>query len=302
MARALLFLIFNRPDLTARVFARIKENRPEKLYVAADGPRATKEGETVQCELSRAATEKIDWPCEVQRLYRTENLGCKAAVSSAITWFFEHEPAGIILEDDCLPDPSFFRFADELLIRYADNERVMAISGDNFQQGQRRGDGSYFFSKYPHIWGWASWRRAWTNYDVTMGKWDQRRNLIADYIGDRHTTNYFSRIFDKVVSGHINTWDYQFVFCSLLNRGLTISPQGNLVSNIGFDERGSHLLSPDDPAANMPVVPMNFPLVHPDVVEADYSADWHTTRNVFGVGPQIIGRAIRKLRGLLKFQ
>ena len=162
----ILFLIFNRPQLTARVFAAIREAQPSQLYVAADGPRSNRPGEADLCEQARRVINGVDWPCEVKTLYRQENLGCRQAVSSAITWFFDNVEAGVVLEDDCLPIESFFRFCSELLIRYRDDTRIGMISGNN--HGFRIYDDSlsYSFSKHGAIWGWASWRRAWRLYDT----------------------------------------------------------------------------------------------------------------------------------------
>ena len=156
-----LFLIFNRPELTEKVFQKIQDAQPKYLFVAADGPRDNKYGEKDLCEKTRAVVlENITWECEVKTLFRTENLGCRTAVSSAINWFFENVEEGIILEDDTVPDNSFFSYCQALLEKYRNHEQIMMITGDNFQDGIKRGNGSYYFSRYVHIWGWASWRRA----------------------------------------------------------------------------------------------------------------------------------------------
>ena len=154
-------LIFNRPDTTERVFNAVAKARPSKLLVVADGPRDSRPGEAARCEQTRAIIKRVDWDCEVITNFADRNMGCKLRVSSGIDWIFEQVEEAIILEDDCLPDPSFFRFCDEMLERYRDNERVGMVSGGNLQFGRHRGTGSYYFSKYTHIWGWASWRRAW---------------------------------------------------------------------------------------------------------------------------------------------
>ena len=164
----ILFLIFNRPDTTKRVFESIRSIKPAKLYIAADGDRKDKVGEDLLCKDTRSIIDLIDWECEIKTLFRPENLGCKIAVSSAIDWFFENEEQGIILEDDCLPNESFYIYCETLLNYYAFNERIMHISGNNFQDGMMRGNGSYYFSNYNHIWGWASWKRAWKAYNVDL--------------------------------------------------------------------------------------------------------------------------------------
>src|SRR5512139_3287315 len=165
------FIIFNRPDTAERVFAEIAKARPPKLLVVADGPRANRSGEAEKCAATRAIIDRVDWDCEVLTNFSDTNLGCKNRVSSGIDWVFEQVPEAIILEDDCLPHPTFFRFCEELLERYRDDERIGMISGDNFQLGQKRTDASYYFSRYNHIWGWASWRRAWRHYDREASAW-----------------------------------------------------------------------------------------------------------------------------------
>ena len=162
------FIIFNRPDTTARVFAEIAKARPPKLLVVGDGPRANRDGEADRVAEARAIIKNVDWPCEVLTNFSTPNLGCKKRVSSGIDWIFEQVEEAIILEDDCLPDPSFFQFCEEMLARYRHDDRIAMISGDNFLFGQVPVPESYYFSRYCHIWGWASWRRAWKDYDVNI--------------------------------------------------------------------------------------------------------------------------------------
>lgn len=172
----ILFLIFNRPDTTRIVFKRIREIRPSKLYVAADAPRANKLGEAELCMETRAIIKDIDWPCELKTLFRDENLGCKLSVSGALDWFFENEECGIILEDDCLPDLTFFSFCKELLERYKDDDRIGHIGGNCFLPGQIAKELSYDFCSITHIWGWATWRRVWKNMDVQFHFWEEHKN------------------------------------------------------------------------------------------------------------------------------
>ncbi|MGC1799486.1 MAG: hypothetical protein WA701_03795, partial [Solirubrobacterales bacterium] len=178
-------LIFNRPETTARVFERVREARPPKLLVVADGPRADRPGEAGRCREARAVVEAVDWPCELMTDYSEVNLGCGKRISSGLDWVFDSVEEAIVLEDDCLPHPSFFRFCEELLKRYRAEERVVHVSGDNFQSAGRAGGAvgrllrlagrswspSYYFSRYAHVWGWASWRRAWSDYDFEMTAW-----------------------------------------------------------------------------------------------------------------------------------
>jgi len=238
---AVLFLIFNRPSATTRVFDMIRRAAPRRLYIAADGPRAARPAERALCEQTRAVVANPGWHVEVSHLYRENNLGCRDAVSSAIGWFFDHEEEGIILEDDCLPDLSFFRFAGEMLERYRDSADVMHISGDNFQQGRLRGDGSYYFSKYPHVWGWASWRRAWRHYDVAMSGFEKEgRDIIKNTWTSPRERGYWIERMRRAAGNEFNTWDYQWAYTLWKHHGFAILPNMNLVANIGYGADATH--------------------------------------------------------------
>lgn len=271
----ILFLIFNRPDTTKQVFESIRKVRPNKLYLAADGPRASKLGEVDLCMQTRNIVSQIDWDCEVKTLFRDENLGCKIAVSSAIDWFFENEEQGIILEDDCLPHESFYDFCETLLNYYKFNERVMHISGDNFQNGTIRGNGTYYFSNYNHIWGWATWRRAWKNYQVDLDFLTE--NEIQILIDKQFETNkerlFWKQIFNKVIGSTIGTWDYQWTYAIWKQNGLSILPNKNLVANIGFSASGTHTSGIDILGlSNMET--FSIPnIIHPTEIEINKKAD-----------------------------
>ncbi len=226
-----LFLIFNRPDKTKQVFEAIRQAQPAQLFVAADGARKDKLGEQELCEQTREIIKAIDWKCELKTLYRSENLGCKIAVSRAINWFFENVEEGIILEDDCLPNQSFFHFCDTLLNYYRNDERIMHIGGSNFQDGQIRGDGSYYFSMYNHIWGWATWRRAWKYYDIEMFSYNNfvENNKVDCLFNLSREKKYWKDIFKRVKENQINTWDYQWTYSIWTNGGLSILPNQNLI-------------------------------------------------------------------------
>ena len=247
----ILFLIFNRPDTTKVVFEKLREIKPKYLYVAADGPRASKEGEAELCGQTRAVIEDIDWDCEVKTLFREENLGCKAAVSSGIKWFFENVEEGIILEDDCLPSLSFFCFCQEMLEKYRHDTRIMHISGEN-PINREICSKSYYFSRIPHIWGWASWRRAWNLYDVNFQGFETfiKFNMIQNVFEQKEAQEYFNRIFTRVKNGEINTWDYQWTYALFVNNGLSINPMKNLVSNIGFGHQEACHTSDNAKCAN----------------------------------------------------
>jgi hypothetical protein len=281
------FLIFNRPATTKRVFEEIREARPTKLLVVADGPR--NEDERRLCEDARAIIETIDWPCEVLKDYSDFNLGCRKRVSSGISWVFQNVERAIILEDDCLPHPTFFRYCAELLERYKDDPEIMHISGDNFHSKNKgfRCDDSYYFSNIPHIWGWASWRRAWKTYDVSLKNWPdvKRQRLLMEVFGDEPTAARWEDKFQDYYDGKIDSWDGQWAYASLVNRGLSIMPKVNLISNIGFGKDSTH--THEDAAQNalaaLPTLPMDFPLSHPkekklNVQAVDYLSDY-----IFGI-------------------
>ncbi len=277
-----LFLIFNRPDTSKIVFEAIRKEKPKRLYVAADGPRNGNENDLLNCIQTRAVVN-VDWDCEVKLLYREQNLGCKHAVSEAITWFFEQEEQGIILEDDCLPHPSFFPYCEELLNYYKNNEQIMLISGDNFQNGKVRGDASYYFSRYNHIWGWASWRRAWEHYDVKMETFPEmkKQNFLNPIFNDKKTQKYWMNYFEKTYQNKINTWDYQWTFCIFKQNGISILPNLNLISNIGFGNKSTHTAKGSKRISNLPTSEIVFPIVHPSKIKIDTIADAYTFKNIF---------------------
>lgn len=276
----ILFLIFNRPDKTQTVFDRIREAKPDRLFVAADGPRPDKPGETELCnQTRRIVLDGINWPCEIRTLFRDKNMGCDPAVSSAITWFFEQVEEGIILEDDCLPDLSFFPFCNELLEKYQDNERVMMISGDNFQL-TRRSESSYYFSRYPQTWGWATWRRAWRKYDPTMGSWPNlRKNGMFENFLPPSIYQRAKKMFDCAFSNKEGTpWDALWFFACWENSGLCAIPNVNLVTNI--DSGGTHM-KVYDPHILLPTESVLLPLTHPIKIEPDSEADRYTQRYIY---------------------
>jgi len=240
----ILFLTFNRPDTTRIVLNEILKIRPTKLYITQDGPRKGKPGETEKCRAVRELFKQVNQDCEVKTLFRKNNLGCKKGVSSAITWFFENVEEGIILEDDCLPHPDFFRFCREMLEKYRNNEEIMHISGDNFNFGEKVGDKSYYFSKFIHIWGWATWRRTWRYYDVKMKAWPEfvKKNRMTEISKYRRLRERWTETLQNTYLGkyHINEWDHPLM-CAIWNQnGLSIYPNVNLVTNIGYGKGAAH--------------------------------------------------------------
>jgi hypothetical protein len=251
-------------------------------------------------EVRNIATN-VDWPCEVKTLFRDSNLGCRRAVSGALDWFFDQEQYGIVLEDDCLPSDSWFPFAEEMLKRFKDDERIMCISATHFHGDTHNPPESYFFSIYNHCWGWASWRRAWQHYDHDMRRWPTLRdtNWLENY-GGRSLIfkRYWSRVFQTAYEGkRVDSWAYRWTFSCWAQNGLTVLPARNLVRNIGFGAEATHTSAGNSIAVNLPLQTMEFPLEHPAVVVRDVDADQWTTRRVFGVNALSEIRA--SIKGLL---
>ena len=301
----ILFLIFNRPDTTQIVFNEIRKAKPKWLFIAGDGPRKDRLEDTRLCQKTRTIVDQVDWDCEVSTFFRDENLGCKYAVSSAIDWFFSNVDEGIILEDDCVPDQSFFPFCEALLEKYRDDERIMMISGANFQFGREKTDDSYYFSRYFHIWGWATWKRAWKLYDKEMKAWPEIREngYLHNILYDKRLVRYWEAIFNSVYNGSISTWDYQWVFSCWVQGGLSIIPNRNMVSNIGFDQRSTHTKGKDI-RANMQTENMVFPLNHPKYLIRNAHADRFTERieySRFGfIKSKLFGVTLKESRRLQK--
>jgi hypothetical protein len=235
----ILLIVFNRKHTALQVMERIREQKPKQLFIASDGPRRDKDGEAASiADVRQAITNSIDWECEVKTLFRTENLGCGKGPADAISWFFSHVERGIILEDDILPDPSFFSFAAAMLERYKDDREVMNITGQNFQFGKRRGNASYYFSRYPLIWGWATWKRAWQFFDYDM------KTISYEDIADMPFG--FVESYKYMVSRERDIWDYQWSFAIWKHKGKCIVPQVNLIENIGFGAGATHTVQVPD--------------------------------------------------------
>jgi hypothetical protein len=269
------FIVFNRPETTATVFAEIARAKPPKLLLIADGPRPDRPGEAERCAAARAVVDGVDWDCEVLTDLSAVHLGCKRRVSSGLDWVFAQVPEAIVIEDDCLPHPTFFRFCEELLARYREDWRVSQIGGVNFQDGFRPDRDSYYFSKLTHCWGWASWRDRWQSfYDVGMAHWPAIRDAgrAGELVGSAAEAPEWAAIFDRVHAGELDTWDYQWVFACMRQASRSVLPAVNLVSNIGFGADATHTLGHSRLAA-VPVEEMPFPLRHPEALFARSALD-----------------------------
>jgi hypothetical protein len=298
-----LFILFNRPETTFRVFEAIRGARPRRLFVAGDGPRPNRPGEKERCETARTVLRKIDWDCEVSTLFRDHNVGLKKAVSSAVDWFFEQVPEGIILEDDCLPTASFFGFCQDLLARHRMDSRVMGITGDNFQDGRRYGNATYYYSRLCTVWGWATWRRAWQHFDLAMTTFPQfrREKRIRSLFPDPAVQEFWMEKMQDVYDGG-TSWSFAWVHAMLAQDGLCATPNVNLVSNIGFGPGAVHATATDSQFANIPRHEIDV-MVHPSFVEPDTAADAYFSRNLSveqgakRSGTARVKRALRRLLG-----
>ena len=293
-----LFLIFNRPDTTKKVFGQIKKARPKHLYIAADGPRSHRKNEIEKCNETREIIKQIDWECELKTLFRKENLGCKYAVSSAISWFFENVEEGIIIEDDCYPDCSFFYYCQELLEKYRYATNVQRISGSYFDRpGEINWQYSYYFSYYGHIWGWATWKRVWNKYDVEMKSYSPatfKKGDFVDIFNFNSEYKYWKSIFNKVSKKKIDTWDYQLEYSIWCNKGISINPTKNLVINLGMEDSSTHYFLKDSMKINLKLNTIKFPLIHPPEINLDKEADKFTYTNLLRHSFSRILRIIRE--------
>jgi len=279
---AVLFIIFNRPAETAAVFEKIREARPPRLYIGADGPRANRPGEDEICRQAREITSNIDWDCEVKTLFKDANVGCKLGEATAMQWFFDNEEEGIILEDDTLPSNSFFRFCDEMLDRYRHDTRIRIITGSNFQQGKKWGDASYYFSNLIHSWGWAGWRRVWKEYDMDLKQYDEKdvKQKLANIFNDQLIIDTWYDLFVRTKSGQIDTWDYQFGFSNFFNNGLCIIPNYNLITNIGFGANATNTFNEGSAFSKMPLEEIGE-ITHPLYILPEKQADLFTLHKEF---------------------
>ncbi len=295
MKTPVVFLVFNRPDLTARVFAEIVKARPEKLLVVADGPRNSNDEE--KCRQVREIVEHVDWDCDVLKNYSDTNLGCRKRVSSGLDWAFENVEQAIILEDDCLPHPTFFDFCEAMLDRYRDDERIGHIAGSAPAQGVWSSKYSYRLSRFTIIWGWATWRRAWQYFDADMLLWPEIRALKRHYdmFPDREIAFFCERLWNDVADGVIDTWDAQWLFCQRIRNSFSIIPDVNLVSNIGFGKDALHTKNKKHPCAELPLQKMEFPLKHPADLIVDEEADRRLAVMILPPKPSKMKRIVLRL-------
>jgi hypothetical protein len=274
-----LLLIFNRPNTTAKVFWALREQRPKYLYIAADGPRPGNPADEKLCGDCMAIVAGIDWDCEVKTLFRTENLGCGAGPATAITWFFSQVDAGIILEDDCIPNTSFFRYCETLLVKYKDTPEVMMVCGTSYQPRPLNLD-TYYFSKYPHAWGWASWKRAWQHYQFSLADESEgtRETVIKSTFSHARERKLWVHNLRHIING-LDAWDYQWMYWIWKNDGHCITPWKNMISNIGFGPQATHTFDPSSEQASMQQYEISA-LIHPEKIGINHKADKYERFNI----------------------
>lgn len=292
------FFIFNRPKHTSTSFARIRDQRPRDLFLIADGPRPGNQNDAEQCQRVLEIVEHIDWPCAVHRNFANTNMGLKSRVGSGLDWVFSQVDQAIVLEDDCVAREDFFHYCEALLALYEDDDRVAVITGNNFQDGIVRGEGAYYFSKYNHVWGWATWRRAWTKYDSEIRFWKEwKKSPHWQAIhSDSFERRYWERIFDRVAAGEIESWAYPWMASMWYQNGLTATPNAHLVSNIGFGPEATHTRDPHNKTGR-DTEPLG-PLGNPPEIYQDVEADRYTFDHHFG-GAEL--RLRRRPMGFLRW-
>lgn len=284
LSTPVLLIIFNRTKTLMKVFDAIRAVKPSRLYIAADGPRADRPDDVIKCAEARRVATAVDWECEVKMLFRDTNRGCGRSIADAITWMFETETEGIILEDDCVPTSDFFSFCTELLERYRHDKRIMGIGGNNFIEPHLRDDDySYYFSCHNYIWGWATWKRAWKlfDYDTSLYREICEKRYIEDCFNSIYEKEYYNWVFNRTFgSGQTGIWDYQWELALIIHSGLTIVPNRNLVVNMGFDDEATH-------TTGVSAIPgwrhesMLFPLRHPEFVLVDKKRDMRFFNKIF---------------------
>ena len=277
------FIVFNRPDHTKESFEVLKNLRPEKLFIIADGPRPNFPKDKILCKIVRTIVKHIDWDCEVRYNFSDKNMGLKKRVSSGIDWVFDYCDRAIILEDDCIPNPEFFNFCECLLTQYENNDKISVITGNNFQNHRPNSEFSYYFTRFNHCWGWATWKRAWKNYDGDISFWPEWSNSSEwkNIFLDRTEKRYWRQIFGLVYSKKIDSWAYPWTACNWFHGKLSIAPNVNLVSNIGFGQEGTHTKSEKHYAANLPTYTIGH-IRHPIEIKCDKDADRRDFLNHFG--------------------
>ena len=297
---AVLLITYKRLDTTTQVFEAIRKAKPRRLYISSNSGKNDEENESVN-KVREFLEQNIDWECKVDKLYRKAHLSAKLSISGAITWFFDNEEQGIILEDDCLPSQSFFWFCEELLVRYKEDMRVWHIGGSStLQDNILTNEYSYYFSKFNHIWGWATWASRWGKYDINLSSLDEFTNgkYIENISNDKLLQKFWLSNFRNVCEGRVDTWDYQWYYTTWTNGGGAIIPTTNLISNIGFGEGATHTSDVEHKLANMPAGNVDFDLVHPNIMMPNALYDKYNAKFLFDLNYFVFYK--NKIKKLIK--
>lgn len=298
MKTPVVLIIFNRPHHTEKVFEVIRKAQPSTLLVIADGPRPNRPEDKEKCDSARAIIDRVDWECQVFKNYSDINLGCDPRIIDGLNWVFETVEEAIILEDDCIPHPTFFTYCEDLLNRYRHDQRVMNISGQNVLFGRQRTDYSYYFSRFTLCWGWATWRRSWQYFDVNLKLWPEVRDkrFMKDILEDPYAVRVWERTAQMLYDGRLTGWDFKWMFSCWLQNGLCIISDRNLVTNIGYGAEATHIHDEKDPYIKMPTTAMDFPLKHPPFILRDLEADKFTQKTLFDYDPNIFKKVRNKIK------
>lgn len=287
LSTPVVLIIFNRPKTTQLVFEEIARAKPTTLYIVSDGPRANRADEKKLVEQCRQLVSGVDWPCEVFTKYSDENLGCKRSVVEGLDWVFSNEGEAIILEDDCVPTPEFFEFCQEMLRRYKNEPSIGTICGTNLEDlSSLQADLSYWYSRYPAVWGWATWRDVWVKYEGDLSKFSRstKNRLLVRIVQSPSERRYWKLRFESVASGRVDTWDYQLAFMQISHRLLSVIPSTNLVSNIGFGPDATHTLSPPSRNLHLATGRLRFPITGPSQIQPLAKYDEAVSKNRLSIG------------------
>lgn len=295
-----LIIAFNRPKITENLIKELKKIKPKEIFFAVDGPRKNNKEDKIKVKETQEVIKNIDWPCKVKKLIRTENKGCKYGPAEAIDWLFKNVDKGIILEDDCLPNKSFFKFCEQLLEKYKDDERIMHISGTNYNRNWKSNLDSYYFSKYPFIWGWATWRRAWNKYDIEMKNYEifKKETYLKQIFPNKLEAMTIKKGFKTVYKTNFTAWDHQWLYTVISNNGLSIVPNENLITNIGMGADATHTNTKLEEKRSLPTKELKFPLKHPEFILQNKESDKYYFKWIFI--QKIINTLLTKT-GLMKF-
>lgn len=295
-------IIFNRPDKVKQSLENLRLIKPQKLFVIADGPRTGNVDDFSRCSIAQEYIETVDWNCEVHKNYSKKNLGCARRVSSGLDWVFEKTEKAIILEDDCIPDPSFFQFSEELLERYQDNERIFSISGSGLSLGLETSHYDYYFSQYSSSWGWATWRRAWKHFDFDMVCWEvaKKEKFLQKFFGNEKHANSWEKTFDYVLKGEkIDSWAFRWTFTCWLHNALHVKPYKNLVSNVGFGPDATHTTGLKK-YEKQSTESLLFPLDHPPFIVREFQIDELIQKRYYNYHKSFFEKILYKLNFYLE--